>query len=171
MGFSAFNDPAIQSQINLTPQQQMQIRRMANDWRRQLQQLSTGNGANANTVTQNQWNQLYTQFGDQLNSVLTPQQQSVWAQLTGQRYTFPYEFYAPAGPTNRNPTNNAQSAAAQEATQQATQLNGNAATQTNAGIQGSNIGTQEETNGTDAEGNSTATQGNSPSAGTRGSTR
>jgi hypothetical protein len=88
-GLNAFNDPAIQSQLNLTPQQQLQIRRLATEWSNQLGGNGTGN------MTQQQWSQMYAQYGDQLNSILTPQQRQTWSQLTGERYTFPYELYGP----------------------------------------------------------------------------
>jgi hypothetical protein len=86
MGFNAFNNPAIQSQLNLTPQQQMQIRQLSADWRRQ--QLANGG-------TGTQQSQMYSQYWDQLNSVLTPQQQQTWAQLTGERYAFPTNAATP----------------------------------------------------------------------------
>ena len=83
-GFSSFNDPAIQKQLNLTPQQRLQVQRMANDWRNQLLQARR----NGTQLTQQQWEQMWTQNWDQLNGVFTPEQQQTWAQLTGQRYAF-----------------------------------------------------------------------------------
>jgi hypothetical protein len=83
MGFNAFNDPAIQGQLNLTPQQQEQLRLLAAQWQQQLGQF--GNGTD---VDPNQWNQMSSQYWEQLNAVLTPQQQQTWAQLVGQRFNF-----------------------------------------------------------------------------------
>jgi hypothetical protein len=88
MGFNAFNDPAIQTQLNLTPQQRQQLRRLAADWRRQLQA-----GGGSAGFTQEQWNQMTSQYWDQLNSVLTPQQQQAWSQATGERFSFSPDLF------------------------------------------------------------------------------
>jgi hypothetical protein len=78
MGLSNFNNPAIQKQLNLTPQQLNQIRQLSTSIRSQE--------SNANPSL-NQ-SQLYSQTWDQLNSILTPQQQQTWSQLTGERFDF-----------------------------------------------------------------------------------
>jgi hypothetical protein len=109
MGANAFNDPAIQGQLNLTPQQQTQLRQMAAQWRTQMGQF--GDGTN---IDPNQWNQMSSQYWDQLNSVLTPQQQQTWQQLVGQRFNFSPNAYfgsasvqgrtaAPNGAVNTRP--------------------------------------------------------------------
>ena len=99
--FNAFNDQAIQKQLNLTPQQQMQVRQLGAEWRKQLMQAGRGNGTdtNLNNVTPS-GSQMYSQYWDQLNGVLTPEQQQTWSQLTGQRYTFSPNMYAPQSNTN-----------------------------------------------------------------------
>ncbi len=91
MGFNAFNNLAIQNQLNLTPQQQMQIRKLADSWRDELQRVRP-NGE-SNDITRDQWSRMYSQYWDRLNSILTPEQQQVWSQLTGERYTFPWNMY------------------------------------------------------------------------------
>jgi len=78
MGLSNFNNPAVQKQLNLTPQQLNQIRQLSTSIRSQE--------SNANPSL-NQ-SQLYSQTWDQLNSILTPQQQQTWSQLTGERFDF-----------------------------------------------------------------------------------
>src|SRR5262249_27160771 len=50
---------------------------LAANWNSQQSNLN-GNGTG----------QMYSQYWDQLNSVLTPQQQQTWAQLTGERFNF-----------------------------------------------------------------------------------
>jgi hypothetical protein len=74
MGLNAFNNAAIQSQLNLTPQQRQQIRSLASQWRDQQ---------GTNGVTPD-----YSQYSQQLNAILTPQQQQTWSQLTGSRFNF-----------------------------------------------------------------------------------
>ena len=97
LGFNAFNDQAIQRQLNLTPQQQMQVRQLGAEWRKQLMQAGRGNGTdtNLNNITPDQWSQMYSQYWDQLNALLTPEQRQSWSQLTGERYTFSPNLFAP----------------------------------------------------------------------------
>jgi hypothetical protein len=77
MGLSNFNNPAIQKQLNLTPTQMNQIRQLATGMR---SQESNPNGTNG----QNQ----YSQTWERINSILTPEQQQTWSQLTGERFDF-----------------------------------------------------------------------------------
>jgi hypothetical protein len=88
MGFTAFNDPAIRQQLNLTPDQFRQLRTLNNNWRQQLQQFRRGAGNNLGNVDQQQWTQMWQQYASQLNGVLTPAQQQTWSQLIGQPYAF-----------------------------------------------------------------------------------
>jgi hypothetical protein len=97
MGFNGFNDPGIQRQLNLTPQQRTELRQLAAQWRTQLRQMTSGPGgrnANVNNIDPSQWTELSNQYWTRLNNVLTPEQQQTWSQLTGQRYDFPIEAYS-----------------------------------------------------------------------------
>ncbi len=93
MGFNAFNDPTVRRQLNLTPEQVRQLRTLSNNWRQQLQQFRRGAGNDLQTVDQSQWNQLQQQYAAQLNGVLTPEQQQLWAQQTGQPHMFSPNVY------------------------------------------------------------------------------
>jgi hypothetical protein len=93
MGYAAFNEPSIQRQLNLTPQQMQQVRQFAAQWRQQLAQYNNNGAGTVSNLTPQQWQQVYAQYWSQLNGVLTPQQQQTWAQLTGQQYTFPSTLY------------------------------------------------------------------------------
>jgi hypothetical protein len=93
MGFNAFNDPRLRQQLNLTPEQLRQLRDLASDSRRELARFRRGAGNNANTLTQEQWNQLWQNYTTQVNSILTPEQQQLWSQLTGKPYAFSPDFY------------------------------------------------------------------------------
>jgi hypothetical protein len=95
MFFNAFNDRALQRQLSLTPQQMQQVQQLAAQWRQQLMQLNSNNGVGVSGIDPQEWNQIYTQYWNQLNGVLTPEQQQTWMQLTGQRYTFPSNLYVP----------------------------------------------------------------------------
>jgi hypothetical protein len=97
-GASAFNDPTVRQQLNLTPAQQRQVRRLEAAWRQRLQQLRRAGNDNPQ-LTQEQFNELQMQNMQQLNAVLTPQQQQIWAQLTGEPVNFaPQTFFGQ--PTN-----------------------------------------------------------------------
>jgi hypothetical protein len=117
MGFDAFNDSAIQRQLNLTPQQQQQVRQLAAQWRQQLMQLGGSGTDGSVNIDPNQWTQMSSQYWEQLNSVLTPQQQQTWQQLIGTRYNFSPSAYFSTGaapgsatvgtlPTRRGSLNN-----------------------------------------------------------------
>jgi len=93
MGFNSFNDPAIQRQLNLTPQQRVQIQRMANDWRNEMRRAQRS----GSSLTQQQWEQMWSRNWDQLNGTFTPEQQQTWAQLTGERFPFRYEMFSRQG--------------------------------------------------------------------------
>ena len=93
MGFNAFNDPTVQRQLNLTPDQQRQLRALSMSWRQRLQQLRRGAGNNLSAVNMDQWNQVWSQYANQLNTVLTPQQQQIWSQQIGQPYVFQPSLY------------------------------------------------------------------------------
>jgi hypothetical protein len=86
-GFNTFYDPAVQSRLTLTPAQVEALREQAtwND-----QQMQAINAANA--AQRGQLYQTYMQQRQQrINTYLTPQQQRLWAEMTGEPYKFqPY---------------------------------------------------------------------------------
>jgi hypothetical protein len=100
--FGAFNDPVVREQLNLTPQQQRQIRRMSNEWRQQLRRLRrAGNDIDPQMADQ-QFNVMQEQYQAQLGQVLTPEQQQTWTGLIGERYSFPRTSYVPPNEDMRN---------------------------------------------------------------------
>jgi 2'-5' RNA ligase len=100
--FGAFNDPMVREQLNLTPQQQRQIRRMSNEWRQQLRRLRrAGNDIDPQMADQ-QFNVMQEQYQAQLGQVLTPEQQQTWTGLIGERYSFPRTSYVPPNEDMRN---------------------------------------------------------------------
>jgi hypothetical protein len=91
-GFNAFNDPSVRKQLNLSQDQIRQLRTLSGNWRQQLQEFRrTNNGQNS--VDPAAWAQLQQQYATQLNGVLTPEQQQMWTQLTGQSYSFSPDVY------------------------------------------------------------------------------
>lgn len=149
-GLNAFNNMAVQSQLNLTPQQRTQIRALSTQWRDQQ-------GANG---TPN-----YSQYSEQLNAILTPQQQQTWSQLTGSRFNFGNTGGVGAGTHTQtgNPRNNLTAP-------------GNGDTVPFGGATNNNSGTSSSTNaGTSGAGTTPAATGgaggvgSSSSSGTSGS--
>ncbi len=93
MGYNAFNDPAVRQQLNLTPDQVRQLRTLSNNWRQQLQQFRDKAGNDLGSINQADWARLQQQFATQLHGVLTPEQQQLWLQQTGQPYAFSPNVY------------------------------------------------------------------------------
>jgi hypothetical protein len=94
-GLGAFNDPMVQQRLNLTPQQQQRLQTLNAQWRQQLQALQT---QNRRGLTQQDFAALRARFMNQLDTVLTPEQQQQWTALIGDAYDFPYSAYqTPAG--------------------------------------------------------------------------
>jgi hypothetical protein len=83
-GFGAFNDPTVRQQLNLTPQQQRQFRRLEAEWRRQVQRLRRAGNEQNPGLTQDQIDQIRMQHQQQVQTLLTPEQQQNWSQLIGQ---------------------------------------------------------------------------------------
>jgi hypothetical protein len=94
-GIGAFNDPALQRQLNLTAQQRQQLASLNGQWRRDLMNLQRANRSN---LSQQQLNDLRARFATQLNGILTPEQQQQWTQMTGQPFDFPVTTFFPTTP-------------------------------------------------------------------------
>jgi hypothetical protein len=101
-GPMAFNDPAIQQQLNLTPAQQQQLRQLAMQWRQQLNQFQVAGQVDP-YFTQQQWMTFNTQYQNQLGGILTPAQQQTFQQLLGQQYAFPVNTYLKLEGPNTTP--------------------------------------------------------------------
>jgi hypothetical protein len=97
MGPMAFNDAAVRQQLNLTPQQQQQLRRLAAQWQQQVNQLRLA-GQTDPAMTQQQWFAFRTRYQNQLGGILTPTQQQSFGQLIGQPYDFPVNLYLQPNP-------------------------------------------------------------------------
>jgi hypothetical protein len=96
-GFNAFNNPQLARQLQLTGAQRNQLRRLASEWRRGMMDWRRDLGDDVNAAdAQQQWAQFRSQYMDQLNAILTPQQQQMWGQVVGQQYDFPYNMHFPS---------------------------------------------------------------------------
>ena len=86
-GFDAFLDPTVQRQLNLTADQQRQLRTLATQTNRQLQALRPLTGEA--DQTQRQRAEIRARALGGVNDLLTPQQRQAWTGMIGQRFNFP----------------------------------------------------------------------------------
>jgi len=97
-GYGAFQDPYVQKQLNLTPQQQQQFNQFANDWNRQYSTWVTTYPANRERVGK-AFREARRDARHRITTVLTPAQQTTWTNMTGQTYEFHPDVYFPTQTT------------------------------------------------------------------------
>lgn len=95
--FAAFNDATVNQQLQLTPDQQRELRRLSSQWRQQMQRLRrTGRNAASDPQAANeQFAAMQLQFQQQMQQIMTPQQWQTWTQLTGPQFNFPQTAFFP----------------------------------------------------------------------------
>lgn len=84
-GFSAFNDPAVSQELNLTPGQRQLFQQYDRDWNRNMRTWSRQYASDPNGVTR-QYNSAQDDYRQQMGTALTPQQQQTWNRMTGRSY-------------------------------------------------------------------------------------
>jgi hypothetical protein len=94
-GFNAFSDPFVANQLNLTPAQQSRLGAYQQGWTTQMNKISPLLSTNRDQALK-QYNDLSTQNTNQINSVLTPQQQAAWREMIGNPYNFNPDVYLPS---------------------------------------------------------------------------
>jgi hypothetical protein len=103
-GPGAFYNPMVQEKINLTPEQQQRMNQLDLSWNKQMGQIGQVYQTDPTSATK-QFDTMRKQYQVQLNSILTPQQQSAWQQMQGQAYNFAPNVYfqgnAAANPGNK----------------------------------------------------------------------
>jgi flagellar basal body-associated protein FliL len=105
-GYNAFTDPAVQEKLNLTAEQRQTLAQNGQECNKQMNGLGrTYQTDPAGTTTK--YNAMRKQYGDQINTILTPEQQKSWQQMTGASYNFqPGSYFqtsaTPGAPINRN---------------------------------------------------------------------
>jgi hypothetical protein len=91
-GYGAFNDPAVQEKLGLTPVQRQALERYNEGANQELRTLRQEYGTNREAVAK-QLAQWQNQTRDRINSTLTPQQLQAWKELTGDSYEFNADDY------------------------------------------------------------------------------
>lgn len=90
-GFSTFNDPAIQKQLNLTDAQLRDLGDALTWSNQRTQEIVTR--AQTDRVLAREWYREYAkEYQDRLRKVLTAEQQRQWSELTGEPFPFPPPF-------------------------------------------------------------------------------
>ena len=90
-GFNSFYDPAVQKQLNLTADQQRNLRAQW-DWSDQQLQDINRVGATDPTKGTQMYRDYWTQRQERVNQFLTPDQQKEWRSIVGDPYTFRPNF-------------------------------------------------------------------------------
>jgi hypothetical protein len=100
--FAAFNDATVNQQLQLTPQQQRQLRQLGSRWRQQMQRLrrAGSNAANDPQAANEQFAAMQLQFQQQMQQIMTPQQWQTWNQLNGEPFNFPQTAFFPPDDDN-----------------------------------------------------------------------
>ena len=91
-GYNALNNPTIQQQLRLTPQQQQQFAQYNQEWNQQMQTLSQVYRSDPLAAIR-QYRQLRQQLASNFGSTLTPAQADQWSNLTGQPFNLPASAY------------------------------------------------------------------------------
>jgi len=97
-GYDAFTYPPIADALKLTPEQRNRFSQLQQNWNTQMSKL-TPMYQNQNDRQQavTQFSKLQSDINNQVNSILTPEQQTQWRQMSGTAYTFPPETYFGSG--------------------------------------------------------------------------
>jgi hypothetical protein len=97
-GFSTFNDPAIQKQLNLTDTQLRDLGDSLTWSNRRTQEIV--NQAQTDRVLALEWYRDYSkEFQDRLKRILSGEQQRQWSDMTGESFPFPPPIPVATGTT------------------------------------------------------------------------
>jgi hypothetical protein len=90
-GFTAFSDPNVQKQLNLTDKQLAGIQRFSQQYNQQLQDITKSAGTNRDDAVR-RYDTFRKDMQQRLNDILTPEQRKAWSQMTGDPYNFRPDF-------------------------------------------------------------------------------
>jgi len=91
-GYNAFSDPMVQQKLNLTAEQRQQLNQQGQNWTTQMNTFGTTYQTDPTGSTK-KYNEMRKQSGEQINTVLTPEQRKSWQQMTGKSYDFQPSAY------------------------------------------------------------------------------
>ena len=99
-GYDLFAEPNVQKRLNLSTEQQEQLRRADADYQRELTELEKISGTNrigANT----RYGDLARRRADKLNSILSEQQRQIYSAMIGEPYNFPPSWELTTNPSKK----------------------------------------------------------------------
>jgi hypothetical protein len=99
-GYAAFNNPTLQQELKLTPEQIRQLNKYNDNFNSRWDRWNTQYSTNRDSVSQ-QLNDALAENQKNLNDVLTPEQRQTWRRLTGRRYDFIPDIYFGGSTTTR----------------------------------------------------------------------
>ncbi len=97
MGLNAFSNPNVAQQLNLDATQIQRINQLQQNWNQQLTQIQQQFATDPTTASK-RFADLQQQNAQNINSVLTPGQQTMWQQITGTSFNFQPTQFFPAAP-------------------------------------------------------------------------
>lgn len=91
-GIGAMNDPGLQKELNMTPEQRARFRDMERDWNSRMGEWKQQYPADPDHVLK-RFNEGRAEFNEGIRSLLDEKQLSGWNELTGKPYDFTPEVY------------------------------------------------------------------------------
>jgi hypothetical protein len=86
----------VQEKLNLTADQRQKLGQQGQEWNKQMNTFGAGYKNDPEGTTK-KYNEMRTQNGERINSVLTPDQQKAYQQMTGKSYNFQPSVYFQSG--------------------------------------------------------------------------
>jgi hypothetical protein len=101
-GYDAFQDPAVQKQLNLTAEQQQQLNQYGTAWNQKFNTWRSEYPNNREAVAR-QFREARRAENKRIHDTLTPAQRKQWNEMIGKPYEFQSDVYF-AGPTTTTTT-------------------------------------------------------------------
>jgi hypothetical protein len=166
--FAALNDATVSQQLQITPQQQRQIRMLGSRWRQQMQRLRRAGSSAANDPTRadQQFAAMQLQYQQQMQQILTPEQLQAWNQMIGPQHNFPQTAFFPPDDNNDVRVAERQTIGVQNDSVNGFQNDSNAVRDGNVGVtQGTPAKTQQNNSASGSQNNSTSGSQNNSNSG------
>jgi PAS domain-containing protein len=99
-GYQVFHNPRFRKQLELTSEQLGELELLDREWNVELERIRRNFEINR-PVAMRELKHARRQMKERIQETLTPEQNELYAQLTGQTYEFPPEIYIPTPPKPR----------------------------------------------------------------------
>jgi PAS domain-containing protein len=99
-GYQVFHNPRFRKQLELTSEQLGELELLDREWNVELDRIRRNFEINR-PVAMRELKHARRQMKERIQETLTPEQNELYAQLTGQTYEFPPEIYIPTPPKPR----------------------------------------------------------------------